>query len=152
MGTVLSVFWLGDKFPDVFGLVHQPVEGRHLELPLKFIAHCFPNPGIVLVQPFFLNGNVYSPNCTSNWKLKDDSPREDLEDSCRWVLSRRAPGWWRGRPKSCRRWCACLQCPPLRGRSSAWCQTGASCSNQVQRWRNTRLWTHTSASSCTRCL
>lgn len=54
MGTVLSVLRLGDKLLDVFGLVHQPVEGRHLELPLEFITYCFPNPGVVLVQPFFL--------------------------------------------------------------------------------------------------
>lgn len=60
---------------------------------------------------------IHLSNCSRNWKLEDDSPREDLEDSCRWVSSRTAPAWWRERPKSCRRWCACPRCPPPRRRS-----------------------------------
>lgn len=86
MGTVLSVLRLGDELPDVFGLVHQPVEGRHLILPLEFVADNLPNPCVVLVQPFFLREggkSFHLSNCLRNWKLSNDSPREDLEDSGR---------------------------------------------------------------------
>lgn len=56
MGTVLSVFRLGDELPDVLGLVHQPVEGRHFVLSLQLVADHLANPRIVLIQPFFLHG------------------------------------------------------------------------------------------------
>lgn len=52
-----SIIRIRIVFGDIFGLVHHPIEGLHVELSFQLKTNVLTDFGVILVEPLFLQRN-----------------------------------------------------------------------------------------------